>query len=87
MVCAACGIDLMLLLGLSAAGSATLVFSLTKSSGAYKGAIAAVHADRQTMALPGPPVEPGWFIMGKLEVSGASGRAEFSIPQKKPCLP
>lgn len=57
---------------------ASAVFSMMKSSGAYKEALALARADCEVQETLGAPISPGWMVSGSVNVSGPSGRAELS---------
>ncbi|PCJ62944.1 MAG: hypothetical protein COA79_02100 [Planctomycetota bacterium] len=60
------------------------VFSMMKSSDAYKqGFSTAINNEEVQLAL-GTPIEAGMFVAGNINVSGASGQANLSIPISGP---
>src|SRR5262245_45010981 len=62
----------------------TLAFGVIKSSDVYTDALVKAKADNQVKALLGEPLEPGFWVTGKIEVSGSSGSADLSIPLSGP---
>lgn len=57
----------------------TVVFGAMKSSDAYKAALARAKADPRVIAALGSPIEAGFFVSGKTDVSGSSGSADMSV--------
>lgn len=55
-----------------------------KTSGVYQGAVAAVTASPRALAVLGEPIEPGWWLMGSIDVSGPSGKADVALPVSGP---
>ena len=70
------------------AGVITLVFNVVvgfiKSSDAYVGAVARVHAAPAVVAALGAPLQEGWLVTGNIHVSGPTGLAELAIPVSGP---
>ncbi len=68
----------------------SLVFGMIKSSDAYTQSLAMVQADPRAQAVLGTPIEPGFFVTGNINVSGASGNADIAYsltgPQGKATL-
>jgi Cytochrome oxidase complex assembly protein 1 len=60
------------------------VFSILKSSEAYKTAVARAKNDRQVVAALGTPIQEGMFASGKANVNGPSGEADLAIPISGP---
>ncbi len=60
------------------------VFSLMKSSDAYKDAVARAHASVEVQAALGTPIEEGLFVTGNINTSGSSGQADLAIPISGP---
>jgi len=58
--------------------------SLMKSSDAYRQALDHAKANPAVIEALGKPIEPGFFASGSVNVSGASGHAELSIPLSGP---
>ena len=56
------------------------VFSMMKSSDAYKEAVARAKADPLVQETIGTPIEEGLFISGNIKVNGQSGQAKLSVP-------
>ncbi|MFV1996211.1 MAG: cytochrome c oxidase assembly factor Coa1 family protein [Verrucomicrobiales bacterium] len=61
-----------------------LVTGMMKSSGAYTEAVAKAKAHPALRQVLGTPIEEGFFIMGKINVSGPSGEADIAIPVSGP---
>jgi hypothetical protein len=62
----------------------TTVATLTRSSGAYSGAIARTEASAAVAAALGTPIRPGFFVTGDISINGSSGKAELVIPISGP---
>jgi len=73
-----------IMLVLAAAGivvAATVgLFALLKGSGAYELALERIQGSTAVVDAIGRPVEPGWWVLGRIEYSGNSGSAELTIP-------
>ena len=61
-----------------------LVFSVMKSSDAYKIAVARAKRDQRVVAALGTPIREGMFSSGKTNVNGSSGEADIGIPISGP---
>ena len=72
-----------LLLGFVAA-ILVFVFSLMKSSDAYKLAFAKVQNSPAVASTLGEPIQGGLFIRGNINVNGSSGIANLTIPISGP---
>src|SRR5882672_2417574 len=60
------------------------VFSVMKSSDAYKIAAARAKSDQRVVAALGTPISEGMFTSGKTNVNGPSGEADIGIPISGP---
>jgi hypothetical protein len=60
------------------------VFSVMKSSDAYKIAVARAKSDERVIAALGTPIREGMFASGKANVNGPSGEADLAIPISGP---
>ena len=60
------------------------VFSVMKSSDAYKIAVARAKSDQRVVAALGNPIHEGMFSSGKTNVNGPSGEADIAIPISGP---
>jgi hypothetical protein len=58
----------------------TFIFGMMKSSDVYKGALATAKADPAIEMALGTPIEEGLFVMGNINISGSSGKADLAIP-------
>jgi len=56
------------------------VFSLMKSSEPYQHALQAAASDASVRQKLGVPIKEGWWASGSINLSGASGNADISIP-------
>lgn len=61
-------------------GIVYIVLISVKSSGAYKDAVIIVQHHDTAREVLGEPVRTRWYVMGNINVSGPSGKAELSIP-------
>jgi hypothetical protein len=61
-----------------------LVFSVMKSSDAYKLAVARAKSDQRVVAALGTPIREGMFSSGRTKVNGPSGEADIAIPISGP---
>jgi hypothetical protein len=62
----------------------SIVFGVMKSSDAYQAAFARARVDPRVTRALGSPIEAGFFVSGKTNVSGSSGDADLSIPISGP---
>ena len=60
------------------------VFSVLKSSDAYKIAVTRAKSDDRVVAALGKPIHEGMFTSGKINVNGPSGEADIGIPISGP---
>ncbi len=60
------------------------VFAGMKTSGVYQDAVAALRASPEAVAALGEPIETGWWLMGSIDVTGPSGRADIAFPVSGP---
>ncbi|HXZ27137.1 MAG TPA: cytochrome c oxidase assembly factor 1 family protein [Terriglobales bacterium] len=65
-------------------GIMLLVMGSIRSSDAYQQALAKAKANPEVVLRLGQPIQPGWFISGSINVSGAAGDADLSIPISGP---
>ncbi len=79
-----CMLFLLFLLVLATGGDFALVFGVLRSSDAYQFALSAAQHDPSVVAALGAPVDPGWFTMGEVSATPASGHATLSIPISGP---
>jgi hypothetical protein len=66
------------------AAVAYLAFGSVKSSYVYQQAIAKTRSNADVIRELGEPIEPGWLISGRINVSDSSGSADMSIPVSGP---
>jgi hypothetical protein len=62
------------------AGIFLTVFGLIRSSDVYQQALERASSSEAVVEALGDPVEPGWYLTGSINVQGASGQADISIP-------
>ncbi len=60
------------------------VFEGIRSSDAYTTAMQRAREHPQVTQTLGTPIEPGWYLMGEVRVSGPSGEASLQIPISGP---
>lgn len=65
-------------------GIFALVFSLFRSSEPYRQGLARARENPRVQQVLGTPIEPGWFVTGSFNESGASGSADLAIPLSGP---
>ena len=73
-------LGLVLLLALFVGGLLTFIFGLLKSSEPYQHAVAVARSNPDVVRELGPPITPGWYLSGNINVSGSSGDADLAIP-------
>jgi hypothetical protein len=61
-----------------------VVVAATRSSEVYQTAIARAKAHPVVVERLGQPIEPGWLVQGRIEVSGREGEADLGIPIQGP---
>ena len=61
-----------------------LVFGLFRTSDVYTEALERAREDLRVVEALGEPIEPGWWMMGSINISGPSGDADFSLPLSGP---
>lgn len=71
---------LLALLAAVVFGLMSLVFGVIKSSEPTRDAIQRARQDTRVVEALGPPVEAGFFVMGEIQTTGASGKANLAIP-------
>jgi hypothetical protein len=62
----------------------TLTFGMMKSSDAYGLAMARAQASPEVRAALGEPIQAGYMVSGRVNVSGPAGDANMSIPLSGP---
>ena len=69
-----------------AAVAAVVFFALgsVKSSYVYQQAISRTRSNADVIRELGEPIEPGWLISGRINVTESSGDADMSIPVSGP---
>ncbi|MET1162961.1 MAG: cytochrome c oxidase assembly factor Coa1 family protein [Pseudoxanthomonas sp.] len=56
------------------------IFGMIKSSDAYQQPLQRAQRNPAVIAALGEPIEPGWLVMGNINVNGPSGDADLQIP-------
>ena len=77
-------LTLIIVVGGCIAGLVGFVFSMIKSSDAYKDALAAAQTSTVVQKALGTPIEAGFLVSGNINVSGTSGNANLAIPISGP---
>lgn len=75
---------LLLLFATFVGGILFIVESSFRHSDCYVQALARARADPRVVEKIGQPIEAGWTASGNINVSGASGDADISIPIRGP---
>jgi hypothetical protein len=75
---------MVLLFGVGVFTAITGVFGALKASEPYKVAVARAQADEKVVNALGTPISEGSFVSGKINTSGGSGEADFTIPISGP---
>ena len=57
-----------------------VVFGFLRSSDVYQYALEKASSNDAVVEALGEPVDPGWYLTGSIQVQGASGQADISIP-------
>jgi hypothetical protein len=70
----------VLLISAIGLGLFALFMGAMRSSDAYRVAVDAVAHDPSVLTELGAPVEPGWYMTGKIQVTGPAGHADLAIP-------
>jgi hypothetical protein len=65
------------------AGIVLLVLLIAKSD-VYTYALAQARSSPLLVEALGEPIDPGWYVMGTINVTGASGNADIAIPISGP---
>jgi hypothetical protein len=66
------------------AAVAYLAFGSIKSTYVYQEAMAKTRSNAAVVRELGEPIEPGWLISGRINVTESSGDADMSIPVRGP---
>ena len=77
-------LGLSLLLAAFIAFIIAIVFGAMKSSDAYRTALTRAKSNPTVVNALGSPIEAGFFVSGKTNVSGSSGYADMTIPISGP---
>jgi hypothetical protein len=60
------------------------LFGMMRSSDVYTTAMQRMRESPQVVEALGTPIEPGWYLSGQINISGASGEASLQIPISGP---
>lgn len=77
-------LGLLALAAIFIGGILTVTMGGIKSTDAYREALVRARANPEVREALGEPIEPGWFVQGKVNVSGPAGDADLSIPLSGP---
>jgi hypothetical protein len=61
-----------------------IVMGGIKSTEAYKEAVTQAQASPEVRTALGEPIQAGWFVQGKVNVTGPTGEADLSVPLSGP---
>ncbi len=61
---------------------ALLFFTLMRHTDVFREALARAEASPQVRAELGEPIREGWWVMGRVKMTGPSGYANLAIPLK-----
>ena len=61
-----------------------VIFGMIKSSDAYTESVAKARSSSEVKNLLGEPIEPGFWLTGKIQVSGPAGNADLAVPLSGP---
>ncbi len=61
-----------------------MVLAGMKTSDVYTDGVAAAVSHPEAIAVLGEPIEPGWWLMGSINVNGPSGNADIALPVSGP---
>ena len=64
----------------SIAALVVFVFGFVTRSDVYQHALSEARSSPALVEALGEPVEPGWYVTGTINVTGASGNADSSFP-------
>jgi hypothetical protein len=68
----------------SIAAIVVFVFGLIARSDVYQYALEQARSSPSVVEALGSPIEPGWYLSGTINVTGASGDADIAIPISGP---
>jgi hypothetical protein len=57
---------------------------LVKSSDVYQIALNQIQASEQALQILGEPIEAGWYVIGKINITNDRGEAQLQIPVSGP---
>ena len=60
------------------------VLALFKSSDVYAEAVHRARSSPGVVRELGEPIEPGWWVIGNINITGSSGTADFATPISGP---
>ena len=70
----------IVLIGGCFAGIVFFAFSAIRATDLYSDSVRRAQNDPRVIEALGPPVEPGWWVAGTVNVDNDSGEADFSVP-------
>jgi len=77
-------LSVVLMAVLFVAAAVYFAFGSVKSSYAYQEAMTRTRSNAAVIKELGEPIKPGWLVSGTINVNGASGSADLSIPVSGP---
>ncbi len=79
------GCGVLLFLGAACVAALVfIVFGALKRSTVYTEALNRARADQRVVAVLGEPIQPGFWVSGKMNVNNGKGNAEFTFPVSGP---
>jgi len=80
-----CGCLVVLILTIGGCGALTFgLFALMKSSDAHTTSLKQVQENDSVKEILGTPIEPGFWLMGSINLNGSSGNADIFYPVSGP---
>lgn len=76
-----CGGLAVVVAGFVAALFFVIMYSM-RSATPFQDGLARAKADPRVVEALGAPIEPGWFMSGKISTSGQSGQCDIDVPLK-----
>lgn len=84
-VWAGCGCGAIVVAGIAfVAFLVVVVFAAMRSATPYQEALARARSDARVIEALGSPIEPGWWMAGKIQTSTDSGSCDITVPISGP---
>jgi len=79
------GCGVLIVLGAAACAALVfVVFAAIKKSDIYTDALNKARADQRVIAVLGEPINPGFWVAGKMNLDNGKGNADFTFPISGP---